>query len=64
MLASRLGLGATQNSTEFVTDRVFFGGDPLAAPINVTVVGAAATVLFADLTSPGLYLLDGKRPFR
>jgi uncharacterized protein (TIGR03437 family) len=52
-----IGLGATQDPTKFVTDRIFTGSEPVAAPVTVTIGGTGATVLFAGLTSPGLYLV-------
>jgi uncharacterized protein (TIGR03437 family) len=52
-----IGLGATQDLSKFVTDRVFAGAFLVAAPVTATVGGAPAELLFAGLTSPGLYLV-------
>jgi len=52
-----IGLGATADPSGFVTDRVFSGAFPVSAPVTATVGGASAPVLFAGLTSPGLYLV-------
>jgi uncharacterized protein (TIGR03437 family) len=52
-----IGLGATEDASKFVTDRVFSGAFPVSAPVTATVGGEPATVLFAGLTSPGLYLV-------
>ena len=52
-----IGLGATQNLSAFVTDRVFAGAFPIDAPITATVGGEPARVVFAGLTTPGLYLV-------
>jgi len=52
-----IGLGATADKSNFVTNRIFSGAYPVGAPVNATVGGEAAPVLFAGLTSPGLYLV-------
>lgn len=52
-----IGLGATQDPTQFVTDRVFSGAAPVAAAVTAAIGGTPATVLFAGLISPGLYLV-------
>ncbi len=52
-----IGLGATQDPLRFVTDQVFAGAYPVAAPVTAAVGGATAEVQFAGLTSPGLYLV-------
>jgi uncharacterized protein (TIGR03437 family) len=52
-----IGLGATQDLSKFVTDRVFAGAYPVAASVTATVGGAPAEIQFAGLTSPGLYLV-------
>jgi uncharacterized protein (TIGR03437 family) len=52
-----IGLGATADATKFVTDQVFSGAYPVSAQVTATVGGEAATVLFAGLVSPGLYLV-------
>ncbi len=51
------GLGATADPSKFVTNQVFAGAYPLSAPVAVTVGGKTAQILFAGLTSPGLYLV-------
>ncbi len=51
-----IGLGATADPAQFVTDRVFLGAFPISAQISATVGGQTAQVVFAGLTSPGLYL--------
>jgi len=40
-----------------VTDRVFSGAYPVSAAVAAKVGGEPASVLFAGLTSPGLYLV-------
>ncbi len=52
-----LGLGATQDPSAFVTDRPFAGAFPIGALLTARVGGLAARVIFAGLTSPGLYLV-------
>jgi uncharacterized protein (TIGR03437 family) len=52
-----IGLGATVDPSKFVADRVFSGAFPVSAKVTATVGGKPATVLFAGLTSPGLYLV-------
>jgi uncharacterized protein (TIGR03437 family) len=52
-----IGLGATADPAQFVTDRVFSGAFPLSAAVSATVGGKTANVLFAGLTAPGLYLV-------
>ena len=52
-----IGLGATADRSNFVTDQVFAGAFPLGATIDVTIGGKRAPVAFAGLTSPGLYLV-------
>jgi uncharacterized protein (TIGR03437 family) len=52
-----IGLGSTLDPSQFITDRVFAGAFPVSAPVTATVGGEAATVLFAGLTTPGLYLV-------
>ena len=52
-----LGLGATMDSSKFVADQVFSGAYPVSAPVTATAGGKPAAVLFAGLTSPGLYLV-------
>ena len=47
-----IGLGATQDPLRFVTDQVFAGAYPVAAPVTAAVGGATAEVQFAGLTSP------------
>jgi uncharacterized protein (TIGR03437 family) len=52
-----IGLGATLDPADFITNQVFAGAFPLAAPVAVSVGGEPANVLFSGLTSPGLYLV-------
>jgi uncharacterized protein (TIGR03437 family) len=52
-----IGLGATADPSGFVTDRLFSGAFPVSTAVTATVGGAPAPVLFAGLTSPGLYLV-------
>jgi uncharacterized protein (TIGR03437 family) len=52
-----IGLGATTDQSNFVTDKLFSGAFPVSAPITASVGGLPAPVLFAGLTSPGLYLV-------
>ncbi|SPE25347.1 hypothetical protein SBA3_1180005 [Candidatus Sulfopaludibacter sp. SbA3] len=51
------GLGATVDPTEFITNQVFAGAYPVSAAVTASVGGKPAQVLFAGLTSPGLYLV-------
>jgi len=53
----RIGLGATSDTSRFVANQVFSGAFPVAANVTASIGGEAATVLFAGLTSPGLYLV-------
>lgn len=52
-----IGLGATADPTHFITSQSFSGAYPLSAVVTATVGGETAQVLFAGLTSPGLYLV-------
>jgi uncharacterized protein (TIGR03437 family) len=52
-----IGLGATLDPSDFITNQVFAGAFPLAAPVTASVGGEPANVLFSGLTSPGLYLV-------
>jgi uncharacterized protein (TIGR03437 family) len=52
-----IGLGATSDPSKFVTDQVFAGAYPVSASVTATVGGESATVSFAGLTAPGLYLV-------
>ncbi|HEY4361074.1 MAG TPA: choice-of-anchor D domain-containing protein [Bryobacteraceae bacterium] len=52
-----IGLGATSDPSKFVTDQVFSGGFPVSATVTASVGGESANVIFAGLTSPGLYLV-------
>lgn len=52
-----IGLGATQDPSNFITDYVFSGAYPVTAGVTATVGGATAPVQFAGLVSPGLYLV-------
>ena len=51
------GLGATVDPANFVTNQVFAGAYPVSAAVTASVGGESAQVLFAGLTSPGLYLV-------
>jgi uncharacterized protein (TIGR03437 family) len=52
-----IGLGGTNDPSKFLTDQVFSGAYPVSATIAASVGGKPAQVLFAGLTSPGLYLV-------
>lgn len=52
-----IGLGSTLDPSKFITDQVFAGAFPLSASVTASVGGEPANVLFAGLTSPGLYLV-------
>ena len=52
-----IGLGATLDPSDFITNQVFAGAFPLAAAVTASVGGEPANVLFSGLTSPGLYLV-------
>jgi uncharacterized protein (TIGR03437 family) len=52
-----IGLGATADPSKFVTNEQFTGAFPVSAQVSATVGGQPAPVLFAGLTSPGLYLV-------
>jgi uncharacterized protein (TIGR03437 family) len=52
-----VGLGATDDPSKFVTDKVFAGAYALSAGATASIGGKPAPVLFAGLTSPGLYLV-------
>ena len=52
-----IGLGATSDGSKFVTNQVFAGAFPISANVTATVGGEQTQVLFAGLTSPGLYLV-------
>jgi len=52
-----IGLGATLDPSKFITDQVFAGAFPLSASVTASVGGEPANVIFAGLTSPGLYLV-------
>ena len=52
-----IGLGSTLDPSQFITDRVFAGAFPVSAAVTATVGGEPATVVFAGLTTPGLYLV-------
>ncbi len=52
-----IGLGATADPSQFITDQSFSAAYPVSASVNATVGGETAQVLFAGLTSPGLYLV-------
>ncbi len=52
-----IGLGSTVDPSKFITDQLFSGAFPVSATVTATVGGEAASVVFAGLTSPGLYLV-------
>jgi uncharacterized protein (TIGR03437 family) len=52
-----IGLGATADRSNFITDRVFSGAFPLSDTVTATINGKNALIAFAGLTSPGLYLV-------
>jgi uncharacterized protein (TIGR03437 family) len=52
-----IGLGATLDPSDFITNQVFAAAFPLAASVTASVGGEPANVLFSGLTSPGLYLV-------
>jgi hypothetical protein len=52
-----IGLGATSDPSGFVTDKPFAAAFPVIAKVTATVGAKVAPVLFAGLTSPGLYLM-------
>jgi hypothetical protein len=52
-----IGLGATANPSDFITNQEFSGAFPVSAPVTATVNSEPAPVIFAGLTSPGLYLV-------
>ena len=52
-----IGLGATADPSQFITNQSFSGASPVGAPVTATVGSESAQVLFAGLTSPGLYLV-------
>jgi uncharacterized protein (TIGR03437 family) len=52
-----IGLGATSDASNFVTNQLFSGAYPVNAPVTATVGGETVPVLFAGLTAPGLYLV-------
>jgi uncharacterized protein (TIGR03437 family) len=52
-----IGLGATANPSDFTTNQEFSGAFPVSAQVTATVNGQSAPVIFAGLTSPGLYLV-------
>jgi uncharacterized protein (TIGR03437 family) len=52
-----IGLGATANPSDFITNQEFSGAFAVSALVTATVNGESAPVIFAGLTSPGLYLV-------
>ncbi len=52
-----IGLGTTADPSKFLTDQLFAAAYPLSAQVTATVGGKAASVAFAGLISPGLYLV-------
>lgn len=57
-----IGLGATVDPSKFITDHLFSGAYPVSAQVTATVGGKTATVSFAGLTTPGLYLVRTEVP--
>ena len=55
-------LGSTRDASAFITDRIFSGAYTVSAAVTAAVGGEAALVLFAGLTSPGLYLVRTQVP--
>jgi uncharacterized protein (TIGR03437 family) len=52
-----VGLGATVDPSKFITNQTFSGAYPVSANVSATIGNEPAQVLFAGLTSPGLYLV-------
>lgn len=52
-----IGVGGTLDLTAFVTDRLFAGAFPVSASVTAMIGSEPAQVVFAGLTSPGLYLV-------
>ena len=52
-----VGLGATLDPAGFVTNQIFQGAYAVSSAVTAMIGGKAAQVLFAGLTSPGLYLV-------
>jgi uncharacterized protein (TIGR03437 family) len=52
-----IGLGATADASAFITNVEFSGAFPVSATVTATAGGEPAPVIFAGLTSPGLYLV-------
>jgi len=52
-----IGLGATLDPSDFITNQVFTGAFALTAAVTASVGGEPANVLFSGLTSPELYLV-------
>ena len=52
-----IGLGPTADPTKFITDRIFSGAFPVSEQVTATVGSEPTPVVFAGLTSPGLYLV-------
>jgi hypothetical protein len=52
-----IGLGATSDPAKFITNQVFAEAYPVGTNVTAKVGGENAPVLFAGLTSPGLYLV-------
>ena len=48
---------STDDPSKFVTDKIFAGAYPLSAAVTASVGDKSAQVVFAGLTSPGLYLV-------
>ena len=52
-----VGLGGTTDPSKFLTGQLFAGAYPVSATVTATIGGESASVSFAGLTSPGLYLV-------
>jgi uncharacterized protein (TIGR03437 family) len=52
-----IGLGATADLSKFITNQVFAGAYPVSANVKASIRGEPTQVVFAGLTSPGLYLV-------
>jgi uncharacterized protein (TIGR03437 family) len=52
-----VGLGGTTDPSKFLTGQLFAGAYPVSATVTATIGGESASVSFAGLTAPGLYLV-------
>lgn len=52
-----IGLGATADPSKFVTDELFAGAFPVSTAVSAIVGGRQASVHYAGLITPGLYLV-------